>query len=213
MNATDTCLLITIILLVVHVVTSRHSLWKLGNSLDDLQRSHNNLDYRTRREESRAAVADAQRQQEIKKLRTEFEEHAKLQLVLAGGGVWKTMKGAILRIRDMSTTHLHNTLSMFAMRGDTHPFKEMREELARREEDRKWAERHALKVWKANLGQPTGLKSVSDPVPLESVKEAARAAKLAVKEAAMDWARGRKLSKKTVASLDEALRLTITEEL
>lgn len=87
----------------------------------------------------------------------ELEEERKLQLQLAGGGVWKTQSGFVLRIRDMSTNHLNNTLRLFASKSDKEPFVSMQRELARRAEDAMWekrtgrsAEQEKADVWKAN---------------------------------------------------------------
>ncbi len=62
----------------------------------------------------------------------------KLQLTLAGGGVWQTQSGHTLRIRDMSTNHLQNTLRLFASRSTQEPFISMQRELERRNEDAMW---------------------------------------------------------------------------
>lgn len=67
-----------------------------------------------------------------------LEDERKLQLELAGGGVWKTQSGHTLRIRDMSTNHIENTLRLFGKRADKEPFLSMKRELARREEDAEW---------------------------------------------------------------------------
>lgn len=75
----------------------------------------------------------------------ELESERKLQLELAGGGVWKTQSGYTLRIRDMSTNHLQNTLSMFRSRAHAEPFLSMKRELARREEDAEWQRRSEAK--------------------------------------------------------------------
>lgn len=71
----------------------------------------------------------------------ELEKERKLQLELAGGGVWRTQSGYTLRIRDMSTNHLQNTLKMFRARAGQQPFVAMQQELARRAEDAEWQRR------------------------------------------------------------------------
>jgi len=59
-------------------------------------------------------------------------------LELAGGGTWRTQSGYHLRIRDMSTNHLQNTLKMFKAKAGSEPFVSMAVELKRREEDKEW---------------------------------------------------------------------------
>lgn len=80
---------------------------------------------------------------ELARFSDEVKAEQRLQLELAGGGVWTTQSGHKLRIRDMSTNHIENTLRMFAARKDAEPFVSMQKELDRRAEDKMWQERTA----------------------------------------------------------------------
>lgn len=95
----------------------------------------------------------------IEQLEDRVAVEQKLQLDLAGGGVWQTQSGYKLRIRDMSTNHLQNTLKLFKARASRRePFLSMQRELARRAEDKVWqqcteeAKKHEEKIpWTATF--------------------------------------------------------------
>lgn len=62
-------------------------------------------------------------------------------VVDSSGGYWKTKSGYMMRIRDMSSSHLRNCLDGGYARPGGKSFKNMREELARRAEAERWEHR------------------------------------------------------------------------
>lgn len=65
--------------------------------------------------------------------------------VEAAGFIWKTASGYVVTVKQMSTNHLRNTLSMFRSRRHEEPFLSMQAELDRRKEDAEWEEKTAWK--------------------------------------------------------------------
>jgi len=107
-------------------------------------------------------------QEELGRLKTDFNvveaEFDKMRMKVikldkAGGGFWKTAKGHTLRIRDMSTDHIHRCLSgNFAKPHSLARFN-MERELDRRDEEAYWRSKP----------MPEGI-----PVPPENVGWAGR---------------------------------------
>jgi len=107
----------------------------------------------------------------------ELEKERKLQLDLAGGGVWRTQSGYTLRIRDMSTNHLQNTLKLFCSKKTQEPFVSMQKELNRRAEDQEWQKRteaHAemQRKWELECAEELGaIKAAKTKVIATSKKQ------------------------------------------
>ncbi len=139
--------------------------------------------------------------------------HEKEQLELAGGGTWRTQSGHHVRIRDMSTNHLQNTLKMFAKRSRSEPFLSMQRELARRDEDKMWQGRTEIR----EAQQKTKLAAALDAMAGQGLKpEQTEISKnpreCTVLEKLNDWLKKRPSSNIVVGQLRRKITLLLQDE-